>query len=1217
MARSTARASPGQRAPGPPHPVVTIIPRYPGISVPPRSSLEDTARSNSVSQLTCAALDALIPVIYGEARPAALLANAIVNYNYWIFWLIWCEGECDSITGFTLNDDVVPAGSYVAHYLGTAAGALDSVLAAAFASQGITGFAEKLPGICYSVVGLPVGAVTSTPRFNATIKGQKCYDPRDGTQTYGTPSTWKWTDNPSLHLFSFLENKLWGARKTVVQSTVTTCANANDTVIGSGGNTEKSRTSSVVIDREAGIDSYLDTLRAAASCFIVENQGQIKLVPDADGSPVATYSHASGQILALDKPELRDPSSLPTVIEVTYTDKTTLPWKDATTTPVKRPGVDAGTTPYRKQNLQMLWVTNPSQAAREAVERLNKLWLRSVTFTLRLMDEGLTHEPGDLIAVTYPDLALSSFAARVIAAEPSEQGWNLALERHDPGAYSTTVQPGPTTPLTTLPLPQSPPAVTGVAAVCDVFLSGSGAYASRWIVSWTAPDYPPQFIQQFLIEVSQAGAIVHSGSAGFDQTAYTTPALPEIDALGNQLGYVISVSIISVLQVRGTAGTFSGELTGKLAKPGDIGSLTGFEVGGEVRLSWADWAGDEHGPIDLDWTATEIRYGATGGSWETATLLDRVAAPGVSYVTKSVAAGTWRFWVKALDSVRTPSTPFGQESLNATYVDIIVTSDAGAFVAVDYDYASPSLYKFSAGPDYWISDSAATWNATLTSNVNTYTNPLVSYFAPTTSALLTEIEDHLASITADWYATSTYTDLSGTAERYLELNNTGAEGTKTVSGATNATPIEITTSAAHSYSTGDEVVIAGVGGNTAANGRWIVTVTATDKFTLQDFAGNNVAGNGTKTTDGTSARWSWFSYSAMSAKTTARYSRIRLRTTGIAKVTNLGHIRANVIAKREGGTALTLVSKATVVTFAGVYNKAVAANATPVFDGSPDASRCVVDMIEVSGGRGLTALANQYLLRFNGSSDYVAVGDYATYEFGGAADAAFTVECWLKLSSIGAAQCVISKGSGINSTGSYEVRVGAAGKVQFILIDATAVAYVNCASTTLLVPDLWYHIACTYSGSAPTTPGNLKIYLNGALETTNLITSGTYTRMRDTAVPLEFGRHNAGDSWLDGRLDEVRIWSSARTQANIVHDMFIQSGFDGGGTPVGRWGFDEDPATATTSTTDAGSGAHNGTLSGGPPIRRPYNGMNVLRFNASGTLETNANLKMAWTFDGV
>lgn len=68
----------------------------------------------------------------------------------------------------------------------------------------------------------------------------------------------------------------------------------------------------------------------------------------------------------------------------------------------------------------------------------------------------------------------------------------------------------------------------------------------------------------------------------------------------------------------------------------------------------------------------------------------------------------------------------------------------------------------------------------------------------------------------------------------------------TVSGATNATPIVITTSAAHNLITGSVVTVAAVGGNTAANGVFVITVLSSTTFSL-----NGSVGNGAYTTGGT------------------------------------------------------------------------------------------------------------------------------------------------------------------------------------------------------------------------------------------------------------------------------------------------------------------------------------------------------------------------------
>lgn len=76
----------------------------------------------------------------------------------------------------------------------------------------------------------------------------------------------------------------------------------------------------------------------------------------------------------------------------------------------------------------------------------------------------------------------------------------------------------------------------------------------------------------------------------------------------------------------------------------------------------------------------------------------------------------------------------------------------------------------------------------------------------------------------------------------------------TVSGATNATPLVITTSAAHGLIDGDQVQVTGVGGNTNANTLAYVKVTgySATTFALYQDAGLStaIAGNAAYTSGG-------------------------------------------------------------------------------------------------------------------------------------------------------------------------------------------------------------------------------------------------------------------------------------------------------------------------------------------------------------------------------
>lgn len=81
-----------------------------------------------------------------------------------------------------------------------------------------------------------------------------------------------------------------------------------------------------------------------------------------------------------------------------------------------------------------------------------------------------------------------------------------------------------------------------------------------------------------------------------------------------------------------------------------------------------------------------------------------------------------------------------------------------------------------------------------------------------------------------------------------------ADSAKAITGATNATPIVITSNA-HGYENGDTVFIASVGGNTAANGYRIVQGVTANTYQLTTLAGANVAGSGAYTAGGTATRY--------------------------------------------------------------------------------------------------------------------------------------------------------------------------------------------------------------------------------------------------------------------------------------------------------------------------------------------------------------------------
>lgn len=432
--------------------------RYGGLNIPPASSVNGAARGDR--QLAAAGQRSVVPLVYGRDRIGGLLLNVIrpsSSSTNVLVQVLWCHA-CNAVSDVYLSDQALPTGSTVTTYLGSQTTA-DSSLVSAFSANGIT-YSDALTGYAYSVIDMPIRAFEGRLDFTSTIEGRKVYDPGSdstmpggsGSQRLNDPSTWAYRNTPALCLADWLSNSTYGCGRTVDWASVKTAADANEAYVGASS--QRRRLMGLAFVQPTGALEMLEALRAYAGCWVVPGAGGMRLIPDAAGSSVATYSHSSGQIASIEPLTLRDMANSPTAVEVLWTDTTVIPWRERSAL-ISLAGAGS-TRPWRLSSVKLPGVQRNAQARREATERLNKLTLTDRTTSIEVFDQGIAHDIGDIITVNHP-LGLTGAQFRITGLEmPSPGRWRLALTEYDAAVYSddlavdpTTVDPPNTAPDTT------------------------------------------------------------------------------------------------------------------------------------------------------------------------------------------------------------------------------------------------------------------------------------------------------------------------------------------------------------------------------------------------------------------------------------------------------------------------------------------------------------------------------------------------------------------------------------------------------------------------------------------------------------------------------------------------------------------------------------------------------------------------------------------------
>lgn len=743
----------------------------------PREAINSTASSTNKQNLVLVSQGAPVRIVLGIDRIGADVLNVIAHGGYLIVQAIWSyapgSAGIQGITGVTFNDSAVPATVQSTNYLGTPTQGVDPWLSAAFSAAGKV-YSDTLPNIAYTVFKIPEDVVAdlNLPNISAIIYGAKLYDPRTGTRVH--------TSNPSVILAGFI-NESWGMGQPINWSTVITCANADDALVGG----KPRRTLGLTLDRILKTDQWLETLRTYASCWVVPGDSGAELIPDQATASSRVISHANGDIKQVNFFELRDIANTPNVVRVTYTDTSEVPWRRDAYAEVALPEVALG-APRRESVISLEGFHDYSEALRVATERLNKLTLSDLTMELVMFDEGVQVKVGDVVTVT-TDFGITSKPFRVLTTAHNYGDCTLGLSEYDPAVYSNVVGTAPTYSDIGLPSPNSPPSVTGLSSVEELYTLRDGSVSSRLAITWSAVAF--LWLDSYYVEVYQGSDLLWSGNT-------LTPEF-RTGAVQDNVSLTVNVFTVSRVGVVSAPTTVVVNTLGKYALPTDVPYVRGYEVGGEVRL--------ELGPsIDKDLRGLEVRYGPVGATWAAGKFVDFVpTAPGVGarLLSKIIPAGTWDIMCCALDSV-------GQYSAIPARLSISVTSDAAAFLADTHTFTNPTtsnMAEFSLGPGdttrRFVSEDNVMFGTKFSNNLSTYANPLASYCS-VSSAITTESWDFGVTLGGDWTGEATYTDLAGTADFSVRLSSTSITGPWTT-----YTPAAARTTARY----GHLVIVAGAG----------------------------------------------------------------------------------------------------------------------------------------------------------------------------------------------------------------------------------------------------------------------------------------------------------------------------------------------------------------------------------------------------------------------
>ena len=167
---------------------------------------------------------------------------------------------------------------------------------------------------------------------------------------------------------------------------------------------------------------------------------------------------------------------------------------------------------------------------------------------------------------------------------------------------------------------------------------------------------------------------------------------------------------------------------------------------------------------------------------------------------------------------------------------------------------------------------------------------------------------------------------------------------------------------------------------------------------------------------------------------------------------------------------------------------------------------------------------------FDGTDDYIECSNDSATD----PQTNYSINAWVKLSSIGRQHSLLEKYDNTGSQGSYAFRINSGNKFQFYVIIGTSGALVESSST--LSAGIWYNLCSTQNFSTNTGI----VYINGIQD--NQSTSMNIGPATSNN-PLKIGaRGNDNNAKLQGNLACAHIYNRALSAADVLQNYQAQKG---------------------------------------------------------------------------